>query len=118
MNAAGCAGFGHWGDTAYMVQYVGENSPGFFMNNELAHLHNLASVFSERLDTPQTLLLAGESYRSVYAEQSNTSSSETPLQPDHSAPPPTFHLYPMRRTVTIRMGLVGSSSIFARRRRI
>lgn len=49
------------------------------MNNELAHLHNLASVFSERLDTPQTLLLAGESYRSVYAEQSNTPSSETPL---------------------------------------
>ena len=50
-----------------MVQYVGENSPGFFMNNELSHLHNLASVFSERLDTPQALLLAGESYRSVYA---------------------------------------------------
>nr|WP_325236927.1 hypothetical protein [uncultured Oscillibacter sp.] len=22
MNAAGCAGFGHWGDAAYMVQYV------------------------------------------------------------------------------------------------
>ncbi len=67
MNAAGCAGFGHWGDTAYMVQYVSENNPGFFMNNELAHPHNLASVFSERLDTPQTLLMAGESYRSIYA---------------------------------------------------
>ena len=50
MNAAVCAGFGHWGDTAYMVQYVGENTLGFFMNNELSHLHNLASVFSERLD--------------------------------------------------------------------
>ncbi len=67
MNAASCAGFGHWGDTAYMIQYVGEHNPGFFMNNELAHLHNLASVFSERLDTPQALLLAGESYRSIYA---------------------------------------------------
>lgn len=66
MNAAGCAGFGHWGDTAYMVQYVSADSLGFFMNNELAHLHNLASVFSERLDTPQALLLTGESYRSIY----------------------------------------------------
>ena len=36
----------------------------------------------------------------------------------HSAPPPALHLYPMRRTVTIRVGLVGSSSIFARRRRM
>lgn len=67
MNAAGCAGFGHWGNMAYMVQYVSENNPGFFMNNELAHLHNLASVFSERLDTPQALLMAGESYRAVYS---------------------------------------------------
>ena len=66
MNAAGCAGFGHWGNTAYMVQYVSEHSAGFFMNNELAHLHNLASVFSERLDTPQALILAGESYPAVY----------------------------------------------------
>ena len=39
-------------------------------------------------------------------------------QPIHSAPPPALHLYPMRRTVTIRVGLVGSSSIFARRRRM
>ena len=66
MNAAGCAGFGHWGDTAYMIQYVSEHSTGFFMNNEMAHLHNLASVFSERLDTPQALILAGESYPTVY----------------------------------------------------
>ena len=66
MNAAGCAGFGHWGDAAYMVQYVCEAYPGFFMNNKLAHLHNLSSVFSERLDTPQVILFAGDSYRSVY----------------------------------------------------
>ena len=66
MNAAGCAGFGHWGGVAYMLLYVSESSPGFYMNNELSHLHNLASVFSERLDTPQALLLAGESYRSIY----------------------------------------------------
>lgn len=76
MNAAGCAGFGHWGDTAYMVQYVSENNAGFFMNNELAHLHNLASVFSERLDTPQALLLTGESYRAVYSVLSR----KTPTQ--------------------------------------
>lgn len=66
MNAAGCAGFGHWGGAAYMVQYVCEEHSGFFMNNELAHLHNLASVFSERLDTPQVILFAGDSYRAVY----------------------------------------------------
>ncbi len=66
LNAAGCAGFGHWGGVAYMLLYVSEGSPGFYMNNELSHLHNLASVFSERLDTPQALLLAGESYRSIY----------------------------------------------------
>ena len=36
------------------------------MNNERSHLHNLASVFSGRLDTPQALLLAGASYRAVY----------------------------------------------------
>ena len=66
LNAAGCAGFGHWGGVAYMLLYVSESSPGFYMNNELSHLHNLASVFSERLDTPQALLLAGESYRSIY----------------------------------------------------
>ena len=66
MNAAGCAGFGHWGNTAYMVQYVSEHSAGFFMNNELSHLHNLASVFSERLDTPQALILAGANYPAIY----------------------------------------------------
>ena len=56
--------FGHWGNHAYLLQYVSRQNPGFFMNNELSHLYNLASVFSERLDTPQALLLAGESYRS------------------------------------------------------
>jgi len=66
MNAAGCAGFGHWGDMAYMILYVSETNSGFFMNNELAHLHNLASVFSERLDTPQALILAGASYPAIY----------------------------------------------------
>ena len=56
MNAASCVGFGHWGDHAYLLQYVSRQTPGFFMNNELSHLYNLASVFSERLDTPQVLL--------------------------------------------------------------
>ncbi len=76
MNAAGCAGFGHWGNTAYMIQYVSEDNPGFFMNNELSHLHNLACVFSDRLDTPQALLLAGESYRSVYRMLTRKAPSE------------------------------------------
>ena len=66
MNAAGCAGFGHWGSTAYMTLYVSAQNTGFVMTNELGHLHNLASVFSETLDTPQALILAGESYQSVY----------------------------------------------------
>lgn len=52
MNAASCVGFGHWGNHAYLLQYVSRQNPGFFMNNELSHLYNLASVFSERLDTP------------------------------------------------------------------
>lgn len=76
MNAASCAGFGHWGDQAYLIQYVSPQSSGFFMNNELSHLHNLASVFSERLDTPQVLLLAGESYRAVYEMLVSTTPSE------------------------------------------
>lgn len=66
MNAAGCAGFGHWGSTAYMTLYVSAQNTGFVMTNELGHLHNLASVFSETLDTPQALILAGENYQSVY----------------------------------------------------
>lgn len=76
MNAASCAGFGHWGDSAYLVEYVSKQSPGFFMNNELAHLHNLASVFSERLDTPQALLLAGKSYRDIYDVLTSKAPSE------------------------------------------
>ena len=76
MNAASCAGFGHWGNSAYLVEYVSKQSPGFFMNNELAHLHNLASVFSEHLDTPQVLLLAGRSYREIYDVLTSRSPSE------------------------------------------
>lgn len=75
MNAASCVGFGHWGNHAYLLQYVSRQNPGFFMNNELSHLYNLASVFSERLDTPQALLLAGESYRSIYEMLSNQTPS-------------------------------------------
>lgn len=74
MNAASCVGFGHWGNCAYLLQYASRLSPGFFMNNELSHLHNLASVFSERLDTPQAMILAGESYRALY----ELLSSQTP----------------------------------------
>lgn len=76
LNAASCAGFGHWGDTAYMALYAGDRCQGFFMNNELGHLHNLAPVFSERMDTPQALLVCGESYRSIY----EILTSKTPSQ--------------------------------------
>ena len=49
-----------------MTLYVSAQNTGFVMTNELGHLHNLASVFSETLDTPQALILAGENYQSVY----------------------------------------------------
>lgn len=76
MNAASCIGFGHWGGCAYILQYASQRSSGFFMNNELSHLHNLSSVFSERMDTPQAMILAGESYRSIYELLSNKTASE------------------------------------------
>lgn len=66
MNAASCAGFGHWGGTGYLIYYAGVESPGMYLSNELRHLHNLASVFDQRLNTPEAVILAGESYGSVY----------------------------------------------------
>lgn len=66
MNAASCAGFGHWGNTAFMVQYASKDSTGLYLTNELRHLHNLSSVFGEGLDTPTAMILAGESYATIY----------------------------------------------------
>lgn len=68
MNSACCAGFGHWADTAYMLYFVGRQSPGLYLSNELRHLHNLASVFDRSLRTPSALILAGESYAALYAQ--------------------------------------------------
>ena len=66
MNAASCAGFGHWGGTAYLIQYVGEESRGLYLANELSHLHKLSSVFDRRLTAPTAMLLAGQSYEEIY----------------------------------------------------
>lgn len=66
MNAASCVGFGHWGGTAYLIQYAGEESRGLYLTNELSHLHKLASVFDRRLTAPTAMLLAGESYTGLY----------------------------------------------------
>jgi hypothetical protein len=68
MNAATCAGFGHWGNRAYMLQYVSPENGGMVLTNELAHLHNLASVFDETLSTPSALIFAGESYARIYEQ--------------------------------------------------
>ncbi len=35
MNCANCAGFAHMGDTAFMFQYIGPESPGMYLSNEL-----------------------------------------------------------------------------------
>jgi hypothetical protein len=67
MNAASCVGFGHWGDTAYILQYAGAESKGMYFANELSQLHRLAPVFDENLSTPTAMILAGGSYAEVYA---------------------------------------------------
>jgi hypothetical protein len=68
MNAASCIGFGHWGNTAYMLQYCGKDSKGMYFANELSQLHRLAPVFDESLSTSTAtaMILAGGSYAEVY----------------------------------------------------
>ena len=66
MNAANCAGLGHWGDHAFMPQTVSPESAGMVLNNELTHLHNLGSIFDASRKTPSALILAGKSYREVF----------------------------------------------------
>jgi hypothetical protein len=66
MNAASCIGFGHWGNTAYILQYAGKDSRGMYFANELSQLHRLAPVFDESLSTPSAMILAGGSYAEVY----------------------------------------------------
>ena len=68
MNAASCVGFGHWGDKGYMLQYVGTDSSGMYMANELRHFHNLSSIFSGGLNTPLAMIFAGESYIDIHKQ--------------------------------------------------
>ena len=67
LGATVCSGLGHWGDTAYQLQYVSQDSSGFFITNELANLHRLSSAFDPTCTTPQALILAGQSYRAVFS---------------------------------------------------
>jgi len=66
MNAASCIGFGHWGDTAYMLQYAGPDSRGMYLTNELNHFHNLSSVFDARRRAPMAMIFAGPDYKQIY----------------------------------------------------
>ncbi|MDR0861802.1 MAG: hypothetical protein LBN30_03375 [Oscillospiraceae bacterium] len=66
MNAASCAGFAHLGDAAYMLQYVGADSRGMYLDNELRQLHNMSSVFGENLNIPKAVIFAGDSYAHLY----------------------------------------------------
>jgi len=68
MSNCSCAGFGHWGDKAYMLHYVSPGSKGMFLINELQTFHNLSSVFSDRLDEPEAMVIAGSSYRQAYGQ--------------------------------------------------
>jgi hypothetical protein len=68
MNSASCVGFAHFGDTAYILQTVSPDSRGMYLTNELAHLHNLASVFDEKLKTPNAMIFAGVDTMSVYEQ--------------------------------------------------
>lgn len=71
MNAASCAGFGHWGNKGYMLQYVSPQSPGMYQTNELKHLHNLSSLFDLGFITPLAMIFAGPSYREVHERLRN-----------------------------------------------
>jgi len=75
MNASNCIGFGHWGNTAYILQYVSAESIGMYQKPELTLLNNLLSVFDTGLNTPQALLLAGSSYYQVYKQITDTTPS-------------------------------------------
>jgi hypothetical protein len=75
MSNAKCAGFGHFGNKAYMFHYVNEQNGGMYMINETGIFHNLSSVFSESLDKPKGGIFAGPNYREIFACLSKTDSS-------------------------------------------
>ncbi len=72
MSNATCSGFGHFGNRAYMFHYVSPLNLGMYLINELGIFHRLSSVFAESLDTPQALLFAGTSYKTVHGCLSGT----------------------------------------------
>ncbi|MDR1131352.1 MAG: hypothetical protein LBL15_02920 [Oscillospiraceae bacterium] len=67
MSNANCAGFGHFGNTAYMLHYVSPQSAGMYLMNELSIFHRLSSVFAQSLSTPAALIFAGPGYGEIYA---------------------------------------------------
>ena len=75
MNAANCAGFGHWGDNGYMLQYVSPDSCGMYLTNELSHFHNLSPIFDSKLKTKLSMILAGSSYSDIYKQLSGNAPS-------------------------------------------
>ena len=76
MHAANCAGFGHWGNRSYMIEYVSPESPGMYMKIESRFFDGLASVFDKSLSTPKALILAGSSYDQIYKQITDTTPSK------------------------------------------
>ena len=68
MSTANFSGFGHWGNKAYMLQYVGSESVGMYMGKETEYFERLASIFDKSLKTPSALILAGSSYEQVHKQ--------------------------------------------------
>jgi len=75
MSTANFAGFGHWGNKAYMLQYVGSESVGMYMSSEQMYFKNLESAFDNTLKTPSALIFAGSSYEQVYEQICDTTPS-------------------------------------------
>jgi len=76
MSSASCAGFGHWGNKAYMLQYISPESPGMYYASEIRLINNLASVFDKSLKTPSALIFAGASYGQVYKQITDAAPSK------------------------------------------
>ena len=68
MSAASCAGFGHWGDKGYMLQYVSPESCGMYLTNELTQLRNMSAIFDPALNAPLAMIFAGPRYGDVYKQ--------------------------------------------------
>jgi hypothetical protein len=53
MNSASCSAFGHWGNTAYMVQYISPDSTGLYRVNEFSTFYNLKPFCDELYRTSE-----------------------------------------------------------------